>query len=74
MMSKESTKCWECAKACGGCCWSDHWQHTPVPGWIATETTVRLKKDMFEKSYLVIDCPEFIRDGTGGGLYRVRSG
>ena len=62
--------CWDCAKACGGCSWSNHWEHRPVPGWVAEETRVRMNNDTYEPTFLVIACPEFERDGIGGGVSR----
>ena len=64
------TLCWDCANACGGCSWSDHFDHTPVPGWTAEPAKIRMQKS-YEDSYIVIECPEFKRDATGGGLYRL---
>ena len=57
-MTKE-TLCWKCTKACGGCSWSDHWEHTPVPGWTATRASVK-NDDREAWSYLVTECPEFV--------------
>ena len=68
---KQYTVCWDCRKACGGCSWSNHWDHTPVPGWTAVETKVRMNNDVYAQSYIVLECPEFDRDGFGGGLHRV---
>ena len=72
MGGKPYTICWDCKNACGGCSWSDHWRHTPVPGWTAVETKVRMNSELFAQSFIVIACPEFVRDGIGGGLYRMR--
>lgn len=69
----KQTLCWDCAKACGGCSWSDHWKHSPVPGWKTEETTLRLNNDQYTKTHIVLECPEFVADGHGGGLYRIRS-
>ena len=60
------TLCWDCANATGGCLWSD--VLIPVKGWTAYPTPKKENKD----SYLVVKCPEFIRDATGGGLHRYR--
>lgn len=70
-MAIRHTLCWECAKACGRCSWSDYWEHRPVPGWTAEKTKVRMNNKSFADAYIVIDCPEFERDGLGGGLYRM---
>ena len=70
-MVRMHTLCWDCRKAIDGCCWSDHWQHTPVPGWTAVETLVRMNNDTYARSYIVQQCPEFERDAFGGGLHRI---
>jgi len=59
---KRQTLCWDCENACGGCSWSDHWKHTPVEGWTAKRTRLRMDKDDYGDSYIVIECPEFKRD------------
>lgn len=64
------TLCWDCARACGGCSWSNHWEHRPVAGWTAVETRVRMNNNEYEPSYIVIACPEFDRDGINGGVNR----
>lgn len=50
------TLCWDCAKATGGCRWSDQLQ--PVDGWDAELT----KSNTIYSSYIVDACPEFTRD------------
>ena len=60
--NKCPTKCWDCAKACGGCSWSDHWEHSPVPGWVAERTELRINNGLFSESFVVIECPEFEPD------------
>lgn len=50
--------CWHCAKACGGCAWSD--KDLPVEGWEAEGTVVKDEEGQFE-SYHVKKCPEFIK-------------
>lgn len=60
---KESTICFDCKNACGGCSWSRSFR--PVPGWKAEETSLFAGKDKERtKSYRVISCPEF--DGGEG--------
>ena len=71
-MQKKHSLCWDCAKACGRCSWSNHWEHIPVPGWTAERTKVRMNNNTYADTYLVIECPEFERDGFGGGQYRIR--
>lgn len=53
----KDTICWECANACGGCSWSRK-KAKPVPGWDA------IRRDLSGniESYVVISCPEFVRD------------
>ena len=65
------TLCWDCAKACGGCSWSDYSTRTPVEGWNATENLITIRVGMLDKSYCVHDCPEFVRDATNGGDRRI---
>lgn len=71
---KKMTLCWDCAKACGGCSWSDHFEHSPVPGWEAEETHLRLDNNGNGTSYIVLSCPEFERDGANHGVYRYKNG
>ena len=60
MEVKKSTLCWSCAKACGGCSWSDG-SFTPVEGWKAEPTKlISLGKEM--DSFLVLACPLYERD------------
>ena len=69
------TLCWDCANATGGCSWADHNEHKQVPGWEAIETTIRIHNPSCDaeatKSYIVLSCPEFIRDAEGHGLRKV---
>ena len=52
------TLCWICKKATNnGCSWSRRF--LPVDGWDAEEHVIRGRK---ETSYLVKDCPEYIKD------------
>ena len=62
MFSRQQSLCWTCAKACGGCCWTQYRRYEPVPGWIAAETTMRINGGRIEKSFLVYTCPEFKPD------------
>lgn len=61
----KSTLCWDCRNACGDCKWSKYL--IPVKGWKATP--IYNKR---QTSYVVMECPEFIRDAQGGGLRRYR--
>lgn len=60
---KPATLCWKCAKACGGCSWSDR-SFTPVEGWVAETTKLhgyRGDGGVID-SYRVIECPQFEDD------------
>ena len=60
MPSYKATLCWDCRNAGRRTCsWSKDFQ--PVEGWNARKTSSNFG------SYLVIECPEFIRDGIKGG-------
>ena len=62
----QQTLCWDCENATGGCSWSDHNEHTPVEGWTAIETRIKVhnptQNDQISTSYIVLACPEFIKD------------
>ena len=60
----EPTLCWDCAYATGGCRWSDKLK--PVKGWTANRT----HKKEFD-SWVVIECPELLRDARENGLKRL---
>ena len=60
----EVTLCWSCKRATGFCSWSEDF--TPVEGWEATPTKVKLaarngNNRLFVDSYLVHKCPLFER-------------
>lgn len=63
--NKPATLCWKCARACGGCSWSDG-SFTPVEGWKATPTVLRGDRGVFRhkmmRSYYVQECPLFEND------------
>lgn len=61
-----ATICWECAKACGGCSWSEYAVYEPVPGWKALPGKIQ-EID----TWVVLECPEFVRDAEPGGLKRL---
>ena len=56
--------CWDCKKAVGRCSWSRRFEE--VDGWTAIRRDVqcgrRDDKPIYERSYFVIDCPEFVAD------------
>lgn len=66
MATKQMQLCWDCKKACGGCDWSNHWKHTPIPGWTATPT----RDANGIPSYCITECPEFERDAYAYGASR----
>ena len=70
--NKPHSICWDCANACGECSWSDHWKHEPVNGWNAIRNDLKTKEGDTTESYIVIECPEFIRDAYGYGAERKR--
>ena len=72
MAERSFTLCWDCANYCGGCSWSDHWMHKPVEGWTAIRNDIRTKAGDVVESYIVMGCPEFVRDAYGGGQERMR--
>lgn len=56
-----STLCWKCKNATGGCSWSQDF--TPVEGWDAKRTRIRLEKGTkHTESFIVKKCPEFLPD------------
>lgn len=60
------TICWNCARAIGKCSWSARLQ--PVKGWTATEYKATSSRPY--TTYVVKECPGFIRDAFNGGLKR----
>lgn len=54
-IEKATQLCEHCAKACGGCNWSDGLE--PVEGWDAQPVTIENKSE----SYIVRQCPEFVQ-------------
>ena len=63
MPDRKFTLCWDCKRATGGCRWSD--SLTPVKGWYAT-----MKRNSGGITYVVHECPEFVRDAINNGLKR----
>ncbi len=57
----KETLCWECKNACGKCSWSKNF--VPVKGWEALPTKIKgsFESETVIDSFLVINCPEFIR-------------
>ena len=63
------TLCWDCGRATGECSWSA--RLVPVEGWVAKPT----KKTTYsgeESSYIVQECPQFVRDAIGHGAKRYK--
>lgn len=62
------TLCWDCARATGGCPWSDILR--PIKGWNAT----LMKKNSSRPydTYVIHECPGFKRDAIGGGMKRYK--
>lgn len=64
-VSKHSTLCWDCEKACGKCSWSREFK--PIKGWRAIPTQIyqytTLKRGKHYRystdSFDVYECPEF---------------
>ena len=64
-ISKHSTLCWDCDKACGRCSWSKNFK--PVEGWQAVPTKIfqyttgqgRKRIAYYTDSFDVYECPEF---------------
>lgn len=65
------TLCWDCARACGYCSWSSRLK--PVKGWVA-EKTSKETHGSISSSYIVYECPDFVRDAVGHGLKRYKEG
>ena len=59
---RNTTICWTCQNATGGCSWSRALK--PVKGWKADKLRVK-KNDYTDEvidGYVVIECPEYIKD------------
>ena len=57
---KNNSICWDCANACCNCSWSQSF--TPVDGWKATPTRIKQSEGVFIESYIVHECPCFVKD------------
>lgn len=71
LFKPSKTKCWTCANATGGCSWSEHEVHQPVPGWIAEATRIKMYDNLFMESYIVHYCPQYVQDSLEDGLKRI---
>lgn len=65
-MATNMSLCWDCCNATGNCLWSRYGK--PVPGWEADYLKPNGTKPY--DTYLVRDCPEFVRDSYDGGIRR----
>ena len=52
--------CWDCQNAVAKCSWSINF--IPVEGWEAKPIKIKQKKNIFIDSFIVLNCPKFIRD------------
>lgn len=59
MGNRVQQKCWKCKKAVGGCSWSD--RGVPVKNWRAEKTVIKENEGNLD-SYLILECPEFVKD------------
>ena len=67
-LKREYTLCWDCAKACGGCEWSDGLE--PVEGWTALKSKKKICNGRVpdeKQGYFILTCPLFDQDAVGGG-------
>ena len=56
------TLCWDCANSTNdGCNWSHNLE--PVEGWVAEKG---------KEGYIVMECPEFIRNSYNFGMKRLK--
>ena len=62
----QQTLCWDCARATGGCSWSNYLK--PVKDWNAIEVKPTSNKPY--STYIVQTCPLFERDGYDAGTRR----
>lgn len=61
-MDKQSESlCFSCKRVCkGACSWSKSFK--PVKGWVAQPTKVGVYRGKVTDSYLVKECPKYVRD------------
>lgn len=55
---RANTICWKCAKACGGCAWSDRAE--PIEGWTAEQGVIKIEPGRYVETYEVVACPQFV--------------
>ena len=68
---KKPTLCWSCARFCGRCSWSAHFE--PVEGWSAEEGSLTRQYGGTLKTYTVLQCPLYERDSEEDGNRRIES-
>lgn len=64
--------CFDCARACGGCPWSEYdpeaerVRFQTIPGWTAEKVTLQpVGQQGFVETYHITDCPLFRPDPPG---------
>jgi len=57
---KSETLCWTCANALKRCSWSRNF--SPVEGWDAIPTKIRMDRGIAIDSFFVRDCPLYNPD------------
>lgn len=75
----KASLCFDCKKACGGCCWTAYddkkrgVRFEPVPGWNAEEVELLMfashGRRYTTKTYRVIECPLFDKDDERRGSH-----
>ena len=68
MNTRQQTLCWDCKNALGFCSWSQNFE--PVKGWKAIPTKKMIRDNLATNTFIVTECPKFIRDATNSGLKR----
>lgn len=73
--NKRPTLCWDCRRALAdseGCSWSRWFE--PVEGWEAEPTKMRIMSGNTTDSFIVKQCPKFVRDAYDFGQRRLGEG
>lgn len=69
--NKRPTLCWSCARFCGRCSWSAHFE--PVAGWKAEKGSLTRQHGGTLKTYTVLQCPLYEKDSEEDGNRRAES-
>jgi len=69
--NKRPTLCWSCARFCGRCSWSAHFE--PVAGWKAEKGSLTRQHGGTLKTYTVLQCPLYEKDSEEDGNRRIES-